>query len=158
MKIVNHKILTSAVLALLFSVAVSGGCGGSSSGHYYGNFGNSSRDVSPEPESQDVTPTPENPTSDDEYGGGNNDWIVVDDDLNTVEKSLYLFSRLNNTTWKITDIVVDDNRVDCEIIPNFSHSTSLLTFQTLDDAMVWLDEKTDTQHPNFDNTVILILV
>ena len=129
MKFKSVSSIISLFLALMFCVAVSGGCGGGSSGHYYGNFGNSSQDVTPEPDSQDVVP--ENPTSDDEYGN-NNDWEVVS-----------FFSGLNNTEWVISSVYVyvTSNRQNCTILPNsYNYNVDKLTLQIFDDtALLFYD-------------------
>ena len=128
MKFKSVSSIISLFLALMFCVAVSGGCGGSSSGHYYGNYGNSSQDVIPEPESQDVVP--DNPTSDDDYG---------------VNRDYHSFTQLNNTEWRITNVFVHvkykSGTENCTVEENsYNRNVSKITLQILgDDALLWYD-------------------
>ena len=135
--------ITVFLLALMFSVAVSGGCGGGSSGHYYGNYGNSSRDVTPEPESQDVTPTPENPTSDDEYGGAR----------------AHSFEDLHNTYWKINSVSVSSiQQGECGVTQNYNYNVNQLGLIIYDEvALGWSDAYED-EHGNWTSPLTVVFV
>ena len=135
----TQKFLTYAVLVIMFCVAVSGGCGGGSSSNFSGNYAITSNDVTPEPDEQpdeqptsdDVNPVPDNPTSDDEYGG-NNGW----EELNSL-------SNLNGTEWTIDEVEVHyDNYLNYGKIlssePNsYNYNFNKFTLITSDTSLVW---------------------
>lgn len=130
MKFKRFSKLIFLFLALMFCLAVSGGCGGGSSGRYSSNYAVSSQDVTPEPESQDVTPTPlpENPTSGDEVGY--NGWEDVS----------YL-DTLNNTEWVIESVkVMEKDYTELEIEPNsYNYNVSRIKLLTAEDELMWVD-------------------
>ena len=150
MKIVNHKILTSALLALLFSVAVSGGCGGGSSGHYYGDYGNSSHDVEPEVVSPDVAqPMPEAPALSDQFGTENGDDEYGAGKVNS-------FMLLNKTTWKINGIQINTNSFSqrtCNVSDDYNYKTKTVTFLVTGNSMAWATDY-DKKTPHYDNLTV----
>ena len=137
MKSKNIKNVIYLFLTLMFCVAVSGGCGGGSSGHYSGNFGDSSQDVAPEPESQDVVP--ENPVSDDQNGD--------DYGANNGVDTLLKFKLLNKSRWKIDNVAIYGNGAisrtqGCEVI-SYSHNTETIQLFTFENSFedCWCDDK-----------------
>ena len=119
-------------LALVFCAAVSGGCGGGSSSHSSGNFAVTSDDVTPVPDkptSEDVS-VPDNTTSDDDYG---------------VNRDYHSFTQLNNTEWRITNVFVHvkykSGTENCTVEENsYNRNVSKITLQILgDDALLWYD-------------------
>ena len=143
--------ITVFLLALMFCVAVSGGCGGGSSGHYSGDYSDSSQNATTESVSQDVppisAPEPEpisNSVSGDEYGDENNDDYGVNDDEKTV--NFTDFSMLNNTDWDIESVrVVDSQGSEMSIYPDSfkvgSNNIKInkLTFSIAGDVMRWFN-------------------
>ena len=99
----SKKFLTYAVLVIMFCVAVSGGCGGGSSGHYSGNFGDSgdsSQEVTAEYVSPDfMPPTPDEPALSDQFGTEN-----ADDDYGAGEINALML--LTKTTWSIEQVEI----------------------------------------------------
>ena len=128
MKIVNHKILTYALLVLMFCVAVSGGCGGGSSGHYSGNFGDSGdSSVTPEIDTQDVIqPELDEPSLSDQFGDEN------DDDEYGASK-INALALLNNTTWNIESLSVFDSQTlrYCTVKEIQNKTITLMTTDTI---------------------------
>ena len=129
MKIVNHKTLTSALFALcalMFTVAVSGGCGGGGSGtpsstqNLVEGFTNeyASPDVTlsdPEEISSDDVVVSSDSNADDDYGDGQ-----FDD-----------FTLLAKTTWNIQLVTVKVNgRTTCQIEGDNSKNTKTVTLIT----------------------------
>ena len=151
MKIVNHKTLTSALFAfLIFSVAVSGGCGGGS--------GNSI--------SQDTVTLPDGFTA--EYASpdlqmsapeelSSDDVFISEDASNEygAGEEINAFVLLTKTTWRIGDMaVLDANgdittcRIDRKKGNNYNIDT--VTFLTSGRALAWARDRVEPD--DFDDS------
>ncbi len=134
---VNHKTLISALFALLiFSVAVSGGCGGGS--------GNSvSQDAITIPEgftieyaSPDLTLSSHDViSSDDLFVSGDANAEYGDGEIDN-------FTLLTKTTWNIQSITVRaNNGTVCKVQGDNSYDTKTVTFLTSNRALAWAHDE-----------------
>ncbi len=128
MKVVNHKTLTSALFALLmFTVAVSGGCGGGGSGTPVSSTQNLVDGFTNEYASPDVMLSdPEEISSDDVVVSGDSN---ADDEFGDGEFDD--FTLLAKTTWNIQAVTVKVNsRTTCQIEGDNSKNTKTVTLIT----------------------------
>lgn len=127
----RYSNVISFFLLLMFCVAVSGGCGGSSGGHYSSNYAVSSHDISLDP------------TSDDEFGG----------------LRAHSFKDLHNTYWKINSVSVSSiYKGDCRVTQNYNYNVNQLGLIIYDGvALSWSDAYED-EHGNWTSPLTVVFV